>query len=192
MIAPPTLKHPYLQTRVNELVALQNAVDAHFKDIELNKFNFKPAPKVWSIAECMQHLLLVYSKYQPYLQTTFEQTLPTAEGEIVYQPTWIGKQFMKFVNPDKMRKIPAPPMFHPTRGSSHNLALIDRFKMYLEDVQSYIERTDAENIDFNKVKVRTSLSAWFKFSLGDYFQVETMHSRRHFAQMLRVQEQMKA
>jgi len=187
MITAPVLKNAFLQARVNELVDLQNAIDERFMGLPLQRFNYKPNPKSWSIAECMQHLLLVYSKYQPVLKSTFSKTnLPTTNSEVAYAPSWVGKQFMKFVNPDKIRKFPAPPAFQPTRGSSHPLSLIQDFKGYLAEVQSFIVRTDIEKIDFQKVKIRTSITAWLRFNLGDYFHVETMHSRRHFGQMLRI------
>lgn len=186
MFITPTLKHPFLQVRVKELVNLQNAIDQHLGNISLQKFNFKPNPKSWSVAECMQHLLLVYAKYRPTLVSAFAKAdIPKSEREVDYRPSWVGKQFMKFVNPDKIRKFPAPPILQPTKGTSYELSLIQDFKAYLAEVQSFIMRTDAENIDFQKIKIRTSISSWLRFNLGDYFHVETMHSRRHFAQMLR-------
>ncbi len=182
--------HPFLQTRLTELVALQEAIDTNFAHISLNKFNFKVNSKSWSIAECMRHLLLVHTKYQPVLYKILAKTdLPTTQTEVQYAPTWVGKQFMRFVNPDKIRKFPAPPVFQPTKGSRYELSLIQDLKAYLSEVQSFIIWVDTKKIDFQRVKVRSSISSLLRFNLGDYFHVETMHSRRHFEQMLRTMQQ---
>ena len=76
----------------------------------MNNLTGEPHPKKWSIAACMQHLLIVNSYYHPQLQKKIIDTQAlTSQFTIpLINPSWMGRFFMRFVNPDKFRKTSAP------------------------------------------------------------------------------------
>lgn len=179
-------QNPHLQRIHGELRALIADVRGSFAGLSPEQFNWKPEPKKWSIAECMQHLLMAYSRYRPQLAKKIKDIPLPAQTFPAYRSTYMGRIFMGFVNPDKFRKTPAPPMFKPTKGSSYPLSFQKEYLNYLEELCAYIQKADHYNL--NQVKINSSLGWIIRFNLGDYFEIESMHNRRHVGQMKRVMQ----
>lgn len=186
-----TLKHPHLAQIKKDLEGVIQEIKTSFNSLSQEEFNWKPSPDKWSIAECMQHLLIVYSKYQLQLP---QKITPHALKDTKNSPhkSWfMGRVFKKFVNPNKKRKVPAPKGLQPPSKSDYPLSLQQEFIQYLEEVIRFVEKADELNIDISKVSLNSSVTSLIKFNLGDYFEIESMHSRLHLAQMKRVQQKMK-
>ncbi|GAB4402318.1 MAG: hypothetical protein OHK0053_26150 [Microscillaceae bacterium] len=183
-----TLQSPFLQMLDTQLGEVMAQVAQQFEGLSVEQFNWKPSPQSWSIAECMQHLLVVYSHYQPQLpQQITPHALKNTDNEAP-RSRFMGRLFKRFVNPDKFRKVPALKSLQPAR-SEYPLSLRERYLDYLAEVRTFMQKADALQLHLNKIKIHSSVSKLIRFNLGDYFEVETMHNRRHLAQMKRVMEQ---
>jgi len=177
-----------MQTHLSEcLTSLSNLKEE--ASILLNKLsekqlNWKPSPKAWSVAECIHHLLIVFSKYEH----SVEKGLANAEkvsSPKTYKSSFLGRIFLSFVKPKYKLKIPTPAALHPTK-SNYTKDIIYEYFTYLEHVKYFIQKAQDLSVDINAVKIPSSVSKLIKFNLGDYFKVEVWHNLRHFSQMLRV------
>ncbi len=156
--------------------------------LPLDTLNYKPAPKKWSVLECMQHLLLINDIYNPYVKKRFSEALPAKTNQ-PYQATWVGRAYMYIVSPNTKQKFPTAYFLDPSKKenpqkSNFNYEIINKYIAYLQEVQSFIKKS--EEINLNKVKIRTSITSLVSFNLGDYYEVECRHNLRHLAQMKRV------
>ncbi len=190
-IMSKTLNHPFLQQMRTDLQEVVKAIKESFGGLSQQDFNWKPAPDKWSIAECMKHLLIVYSKYQPQLPQKITPHAPKNIKNTGYKSTFMGRLFKSFVNPAKKGKTSAPKSLQPPSQSKYPLSLQLDFIEYLEEVIRFIEKTDELAIDLNKIKLKSSVTGFIRFNLGDYFEIESMHSRLHLVQMQRVKQTMK-
>ena len=175
------MEQSHLQRVNQELQEIITEVKHTFLDLDYKQFNWKPHPKKWSIAEYMQHLLIVNSKYRPQMLKKITNTSPKANLDKPYQSTFMGRLFMGFVNPDKFRKTPAPGFLKPEKGSEYPLYLRKKYLDYLEETCGFIQKSDQLNL--NRIMINSSIGPIIRFNLGDLFEIESMHNRRHVAQM---------
>jgi hypothetical protein len=180
------LQNPHLAQVAAELLVVADEVN-NFKKLSKTQFNFKPSPKSWSIAECLQHLLLIYqTRYEPQLKKKFVGTpLPANEKKIPYQATLWGNFIIGIVNPEKKTKIPTLKKFKPA-SSDFELDLIDTYLNYLTDLQGFIAKSDG--LHLNKITIASSISDFLTVNLGDYFRIEAFHHQLHLRQAKRVME----
>ncbi len=185
------LKNQFLIQRYQELNKVHQEIEILCEGLSQEEFNWKPAPKKWSIAECMQHLLIVYSKYQPQLPQNITPHAPKDPERRATKSTILGRIFKSFVNPDKKRKTPAPKALQPPSNSNYPLILQTQYLDYLQELMRFIERSDELELNLNKIKIKSSVTSLIKFNLGEYFEIESMHNRLHLKQMKRVLEGIK-
>ena len=155
------------------------------EDLTETQLNWKPDPKQWSIAQCLEHLALTSAKFNPYfidLIAQARQKWPT-NGLIAYRPTLIGGWLIKQVVPETTRKVPAPTVFRPSDSSSIKDALGIFLKQQQEFV-SFVQQSTA--IDYNRARLRSPVTPLIRYSLADAFVVTIVHEQRHLAQANRV------
>ncbi len=185
------LKNQFLVQRYQELENVLEEIKKLCTGLSQEEFNWKPAPQKWSIAECMQHLLIVYSKYQPQLPQNITPHAPKDPERKAHKSKLMGRIFKGFVNPDKKRKTPAPKSLQPPSNSNYPLILQEQFMDYLRELMRFIEKADELALDLNKIKIMSSVTSFIQFNLGDYFEIESMHNRLHLRQMQRVLAEVK-
>jgi hypothetical protein len=176
--------HTHLEECLKSLSGLEEEASSIFKKLSEKQINWKPSPKSWSVAECMHHLLIVFSKYEASVEKGIAQA-SKANTNQAYKPTFLGRIFMSFVKPTYTIKTSAPSGLHPTQNT-YSKDIIFEYFTYLERVRYFIQQAQQLTIDINAVKIPSSVSKLIKFSLGDYFRIEVWHNLRHFNQMLRV------
>ncbi|MEO1652789.1 MAG: DinB family protein [Bacteroidota bacterium] len=179
------LQDKHLEKIHQDLCLVRDKVKTQFGGLSETQFNWKPEAKKWSIAECMDHLLIVFSRYEPNVEKKMQEAKKD-NAFLPYKSTFTGRLFMRFVNPDKIRKTSAPGFLKPTPGSTYPLSRMEDYLAYLEKVDQYIDQADG--MALNKIRIASSIGPILKFSLGDYFLIESMHNRRHLKQMLALME----
>jgi hypothetical protein len=81
--------------------------------------------------------------------------------------------------------VAAPKVFRPAEASEIHGAL-DRFLRQQEGFLRFVRQ--AEGVNYNKVKLRSPVTALMRYSLADAFVITAVHGRRHLAQARRVRE----
>jgi hypothetical protein len=147
------------------------------------QFSWQPAPGVWSVAECLEHLNASARYYLPALDEGIADAIRQgayAEGPFAYN--WIGRLFARVIEPPPRLRLKS--MAHtqpgPRRPKRETLA---GFRAY--QVQ-YIDRLrQANGIDLAHARVRSPISAWIRIPLGSAFAAVAAHERRHLWQLRR-------
>ena len=165
------------------------AADARalFADVGEAAFRWRPSPKAWSMAECLDHLNVVGRKYLKAIDHAMEDG--RRKGLLGTGPFRYGL-LEGFV----VRTMDAPPMFRmktprsfvPAASASPAEAL-DAFVALQRELQERLARADG--LDLAKVKVRSPVSRHLKFSLGKSFAAMAAHQRRHLWQARQVKAQ---
>ncbi|MFN3315515.1 MAG: DinB family protein [Raineya sp.] len=171
----------HLSECIASLEELEKEARILLNKLSLEQLNWKPSPKAWSVAECIAHLLIVFEKYEPSVSKALSKNYQTENMN--HKPSFFGKIFFKFVNPQSKKKIPAPSILKPTQ-SHYGLDIVEKYFAYLYKVKELMQAGKGKNL--NKIKIPSSVSKLIRFNLGDYFQIEVWHNLRHFQQMLRI------
>lgn len=151
--------------------------------------NFKPDPKRWSVAECLEHLSTSMNSYLPHLQRAVERA--RAANRTGSEPWGKGTFFGRFILNNMVKgpthmKVKAPPPFRPEVRSDWDLAeVLQRFKERTGTMLSLLEQADG--LDLGRIKQSTPMPM-VKVTLAQSFEIHSRHNHRHLDQAQRVTE----
>lgn len=151
------------------------------------QLNWKPAPDSWSIAQCLDHLVVTLEKDDRYLRDAIargREKRPAREA-VAYRPTMFGGWLIKQLLPEAPRKMRAPKVFRPAESSAIEGAL-DRFLQQQNKFLNFV--SDAREIDYNKTRLRSAVTPLIRYSLADAFVMIVVHGQRHLVQARRVRD----
>jgi hypothetical protein len=158
--------------------------DALVTPLDEAQFVWKPAPNLWSIAECLEHMNATARSYLPAIDEGIADAIrhgAYAEGPFHY--TLIGRLFSRLMEPPARLRLRASDDKQPgpQRPKRETLA---GFRAY--QVQ-YIDRLrQANGIDLSRSCVRSPLASWIRIPLGSAFATMAAHERRHLWQARKI------
>src|SRR5262249_52896651 len=138
----------------------------------------RPDPKTWTPAQVLEHMVITNGIYLPIMRTAVERA-PTSESESQIRHSWFGNFIRKATAPDR-KNTPAPRKLYP-RGAAIGVEILDSWRKQQEEFLALIEQ--AEGIDLSRVSVRNPLLPIFRMNLADCFEIMTVHTERHVAQI---------
>lgn len=189
----PTTKHaddaliPELAEYSREFQKARTDIDELLDGVTEDQFNWRPGEKEWSMAECLDHLIVVGTKMiEPIDQGIAKAKEKGWESNGPFKYGALGNWFVRVVgdtgDPPK-RKFKAPALYTPT--SKHSLGRIRDGFIGLQD--QYVERVNhANGLDLARVKVPSPAMKLVRLSLGQWFAMLAGHQKRHFTQARRV------
>jgi len=169
-----------------EVERLNDKVCETFRGLSAEQLNWKPNPKNWSIAQCLEHLIVTNDLYFENIQkvadgnhsNNFYSKVPLATGIIA----WGMK---KVLSPDFRPKIKTFNIFEPTKSEVSANILED----FGENQKRFISLMEAtKDLDVKKIKVAEPIGAAVNLKLIDAFEILLVHEKRHFNQAKRVME----
>lgn len=139
------------------------------------QWNFKPAPEVWSVAECAEHIALSEDRlYELVTQRLMKSPAePEKKAEVKGKDELILEKTI-----DRSQKFQAPEMLRPTHQWAGKADLIAHFKESRDRNIAYVENTQ-DNL-------REHFVAHPAFKLLDGYQwilLISAHSHRHTLQI---------
>jgi hypothetical protein len=149
-----------------------------------DQFNWRPAAGVWSIEECLSHLVMVgQSQVRDITDAVDQAHARGIKGSGPFDYGHIDRFIVGLAEPPVRQPLPAPQRFHPLHGQPIT-AILPTFN-HVQDM--FVLQADrAEGLDLARIKVPTPISPWLKMSLGMVFKLATAHERRHIEQARRV------
>src|SRR6059058_1583977 len=106
-----------LQTIAGETELLNDSARQLVTGLNDEQLNWKPAPDSWSIAQCLDHLAVTSSKFDPYFSQAISRDREKRPliAAPKYQPSIVGGWLIKQVMPVTGRNLPAPKVFRPSQ-----------------------------------------------------------------------------
>ncbi|MEM7052138.1 MAG: DinB family protein [Acidobacteriota bacterium] len=182
-MADSNLRQPHLRRLVKEANAVRSDFEKLFEKWPEEALRWKPAPKVWSAAECVDHLAVTADLYLPRLERVVDRQRPASAS---FQPSWIGNRFVRALEFGS-RPIKTFKVFQPEVSDQSADAVLER---YLDRQRRVVELMQtADELDPNRPKLPSPLTRLLRFSLGEAFTILVTHDRRHYRQAMRLSEQ---
>jgi len=177
----------FLQTVVAEAKENSEAARTLTSDLSEAQLNWKPSPEQWSIAQCLEHLVVATKGFEKYFTAALEQARENRQVTIPpkYKPSLVGGWLAKQVSPEAARKLPAPKIFRPGNLSEIRGSL-ESFLNEQDRFVDFVRRS--EGIDYNKTRLRSPVTPLMRYSLADAFVITVLHGQRHLGQARRVRE----
>jgi len=155
-----------------------------FSNISLEQLNWKPAPGSWSIAQCLDHLIIADSAYFPDLKNITEGNFKMDLWEKYSPFTRLCGQLLKYRLQEQVkRKMIAPKKIQPQKSDTE-LDLIDKYLKNLDIFLALI--SNCKNVDIDKTIITSPTIRIVTYSLRDAFTFLFQHEHRHINQAIRV------
>lgn len=165
---------------------VREKVEREFSDISPEQLNWKPSPTSWSIAECLDHLLIADGSYFDDLNKIAAGTYKMNFLEKYSPFTYFCGKILKDQLREKVnKKMTAPKKFTPTASNKPS----NFVQTYLENLclfLGYISKCG--DIDVDKTTITSPIYSIVTYSLRDAFKFLIEHEHRHINQAIRVKE----
>ena len=162
----------------------RDKVNFEFSGISSEQLNWKVSPESWSIAQCLDHLIVSDNSYFPVLKKISDGTYQMNFWERYSPFSSICGQIMKTQLREQVRKkLKAPKKFRPA-ASKMGIELFDRYYKNLDSFLEFI--SNCRNIDIDKTIITSPAIGVVTYSLRDTLQLLVQHEHRHINQAIRV------
>lgn len=141
----------------------------------------RPSPDGgWSISQCIQHLNTYHQHYLPLIKKSLESGCDSTGKHV--SRGWLGNYFIKMMDPANTSKYKAIVKHQPSvqpDGHKEISILIQHLEHLIDLLKSH------PTANFNKNRVKTSISGLILPRLGDTLEFLLMHNQRHLLQALK-------
>jgi hypothetical protein len=153
------------------------------------QLNQRPAAGGWSVAECLDHLLVTGEQVLAPIDAGIDRALKrgwTSSGPFRYGR--LGNWFVRSNGGGQppRRRFKAPSLYQPSPARPA-AELVESFGALQARLQQRLERADG--VDLARVKISSPVTRLLRLSLGQWFALLAGHQERHLGQARRVLEQ---
>lgn len=151
-----------------------------FKSLSEDQINWKPAAGSWSIAECIDHLIVTNKLYLNEIEKQFaakQIKIEYSRSEVKHK--WLSKFIIKAVEPSNIKKAKTFPVFMPSM-SKYGKEVFNYFYEVQNNLINLV--SSAKDLDFNKYVMSSPAAKIIKENFCDVLEIIRLHDRRHFNQ----------
>lgn len=179
MLTTNILIDNFSTTLINNL----NRIDSTFDLLSLNQINWKPEAKIWSMGECINHLVITNELYLKKMKEFAIKRTSNLNDDFIYSQSFLGKMMTKAVDPENVKKYKTFKLFDPLESSASKSAVQD----YTLIIKRFIEFVkDLNGINLKKIKFSSPVNKFIRLNLGDPLIFIPRHDERHLLQAQRI------
>lgn len=180
---PAALHHPHLRQLHTTAEAVAREVAAFSERYDADALLWQPAAGRWSIAECIQHLVITDRAYFEPLDAAINAASP-ADDVPPFKPSLFARLFHAFVKPDPRLKTSTLPAMDPSSADLDPDVVFADFADHQTTMLDLIQR--AEGTAFHKQKFASPFLSLVRFTVGEGLWILISHQQRHLQQAQRV------
>jgi hypothetical protein len=150
------------------------------RDLDDERFNWRPDGKSWSIAQCLDHLNVASRVYTVPMREALERARRKgAERRGPIEPGVLERWFVANLEPPPKRRLPAPRKIVPAARKG-KAEVMEEWRRAQAEVRDLLR--EAAGLDLNRTRFVNPFIPLVRFSAGTGFRVITTHERRHLWQ----------
>ncbi|MEM7373332.1 MAG: DinB family protein [Bacteroidota bacterium] len=175
------MENIYLTNLLDELQTLAERFEHTFGSLTEDQLNWKPNPKQWSIAQCIDHMILANKAYFPTLVQIGNGTKKSKKREKlpVISDVW-GAWLVRSSRPNsRLNKLRAPETYLPSeeRIGKH---IIQEFLDHQLVLRELLEKTD--RVPHESTVITSPRNGLVTFNLKDCCKIILHHEISHMKQ----------
>ncbi|NAS12141.1 DinB family protein [Poritiphilus flavus] len=161
----------------------------NFGGLSIEQLNWKPNPETWSIAQNIEHLIVVNKSYFPVIDSIRKGTYKTSFlAKFGFMVSFFEKTILKAVQADRKKKMRTFPIWEPAK-SEIPPGILDRFKAHQAELKILFE--NSKDLVEKGTIISSPANKNIVYKLGTAFDIIVTHEKRHLAQSKEVYELMK-
>lgn len=171
---------------IAEAHAISNDVKSSFAALTPEQLNWKPDENSWSVAQCLDHLIVINRPYLDIIDNVTAGRYPkTFLHRLPLLPGILGKLLIKSLAPESTRKLKASAKYMPS-ASSIDAGIVQSF---LDSQNLLVEKMKStRGLDLDTIVITSPVASVVAYSLLDAFRIIVVHEQRHMAQAGRVMQ----
>lgn len=171
---------------INQIDKTTNDFREAFEPLPDEQLNWKPDEQTWSIAQNMDHLIVINESYFPILNSLQKGTYKTPFiGKFGFIVNILGKTLLKAVQPDRRKKTKTFQIWEP--GQSKITDILIKFEEHQEELKQQIE--NSEDILKKETVISSPANKNIVYKLKTAFDIIVTHEKRHFEQAKEVKKE---
>jgi hypothetical protein len=149
----------------------------HFDHASLNK---KENPDTWSVAQNIDHLIVINRTYYPIIESAKAGTYTMPwHAKIGMITNFFGRILLKSVQPDRRKKMKTLPIWEPSQSEIPS-GILHRFREEQDRLKQIIQSSSAL-LDQGTI-ICSPANRVIVYKLESAFDIIVAHEKRHFAQ----------
>jgi hypothetical protein len=182
-------RSPMLVTAAAQMHEAIRRMDTLTAGLSDEQANFRPAPRKWSINECLEHInvtnRLYVQKLEPALAKARAKGL--TGGEPFGNGTFMGRFVLNNLRQGPQApKVPAPGAFKPKRSDLKLAELQAQFRTYAGQLADLAGQ--AQGLALDRIRFGSPAMPIFRMTAAHIFEITHLHAHRHLGQAERVKE----
>ncbi len=163
-----------------QLDQVTEAIKNEFGNLSGEDLNKKPSPGQWSIAQNLDHLIVINESYYPIFKQLHEGTfqLPFM-GKLGFYVKWVGNMILKAVEPERSKKIKTQSIWEPST-STIDADIVEKFVAHQEQLKKHIQ--SCSGFIEAGVVIYSPASKAILYTLEQAFTIIVSHEKRHLGQ----------
>jgi hypothetical protein len=151
-----------------------------FGELTSEQLNWKPNSNTWSIAQNIEHLIVVNETYYPVFASLKMGTYKTPFiAKIGFMVSFLGKTVLNAVQPDRKKKMKTFPIWEPTTSNVIS-DIINKFQNHQNELIQKIE--DSKGIIGKGIVISSPANKNIVYKLETAFDIIISHEQRHLEQ----------
>jgi hypothetical protein len=172
-----------------ELDHITTLFSTQFGSLTQAELNWKPSPSTWSIAQNIDHLIVVNGTYFPVLAAlkagTYSLPFTAKAGFLV---SFFGNTVLEAVRPDRRKRMKTFPVWEPSASTVEG-NILRRFVDHQRELKQQI--IAAGPFLQNRTVISSPANKYIVYTLETAFDIIVSHEMRHFEQAKEVMSHMK-
>ncbi len=168
-----------------QLEKITSVVQREFSELDDEELNRKPARDKWSIAQCLDHLVVSNGSYFPAFESLLNGKYRRSFWQIFNPLTNVsGKKGLELLKSGKI-KLKAPAIFAPSKEKEIRNS-VEAFITHQEKLGVLFDKLEAAGV-LDKV-ISSPVTSALTLKTGDAINIIIEHESRHLKQALAVKE----
>lgn len=160
-----------------------------FGELDNELLNIKPNQNTWSIAQIIQHIIILNESYFPLLEK-----LKSGNNELPFHAKFgfmvnlAGNLILKSVQPENVRKTKTLKIWEPALSNIPD-GIIEKFRNHQGQLKSAIK--ECETFVKQGTIISSPANKNIVYKLETAFELIVVHEERHFNQAVEVMQKLK-
>jgi hypothetical protein len=181
MELPATALPAFLEDLLNQNNANSERATHIAGGLERDQLTWRPAPSVWGVGHCLDHLRLGAEVYFPTIESTIARARTRnliAPPDMQHRYTWMGRMLINALSPNAKRKIRAPRDLRPPADPPQDV--YDRFQASQARLGELINEIGQFNV--NRMRMSSPELRIIRMNVADALEMLVAHAERHLNQ----------
>ncbi len=175
-----------LSRLIDDAGAVSQNVDQLFGELSGRQLNWKSEPSAWSIAQCLEHLIITNQLEFPAIRDAIRPEYDNPFwSRFPLLPAIFGRIMIWLFATESRRRVKAPKMFQPSQSELPK-DIVKDFIGHQREVVDLLKQ--CSRLDIDRIRIVSPVSNFITYSLRDAFRVLVGHEQRHLRQAIRVAE----